>query len=317
MQESEVQRPTPAVEVKGLRKEFRGLAAVDGLDLEVRAGELLGLVGPDGAGKTTTLRLLATIMLPTGGGGRVLGLDMVRDAEAIKRRIGYMPQRFSLCGELTVQENIEFFADIFHVFGREREERFRQLLEFSQLGPFRDRPARDLSGGMKQKLALSCALIHTPEVLFLDEPTTGVDPVSRRELWKLLLQLWRRGATLIIATPYMDEAERCERIGFMQRGRLLDADAPARLKERCPFQVVELACEESRRARALIARQPGVKGVEVFGDRLHVKVDGAEQWVPRLRRLLAEAGIAAGAAAQVPPSIEDVFLHLARGDRAS
>ncbi|NWG14639.1 MAG: ABC transporter ATP-binding protein [Acidobacteria bacterium] len=305
------------VEANGLRRHFGRLAAVDGLDLQVRPGELVGLVGPDGAGKTTALRLLATIMLPTGGEGRVLGLDIVRDAEAIKRRIGYMPQRFSLYGELTVQENMDFFADIFRIPDHERQERFRRVLEFSRLGPFRGRLARDLSGGMKQKLALSCALIHTPEVLFLDEPTTGVDPISRRELWRLLLDLWRRGTTIIIATPYMDEAERCERIGFMQRGRLLDYDAPARFKARYPFEVIELVCEDRQRARTLVARHAGIEGVETLGDRLHVRVRVAAEWLPRLQALLTGAGIEVREVAQVRPSVEDVFLHLAREDHVS
>ena len=306
-----------AVSVQGLRKEFHGTVAVEQLDLEVGRGELFGLVGPDGAGKTTTLRLLATIMQPTRGSGMVAGLDLVREAEPIKRRIGYVPQRFSLYPELTVRENLTFFADIFKVFGAGREERFRQVLDFSRLGPFQDRLARDLSGGMRQKLALSCALVHTPEILFLDEPTTGVDPISRRELWKLLLQLWRGGTTILVTTPYMDEAERCERIGFMQAGRLLKVASPADFKAEYPHQVVELACEDRHRAREQVMKEPGVFGIDIFGDKIHVKVDAAEPWIPRLRDLLAAQGIEVPSARRVPPSVEDVFLRLARGDRGA
>jgi ABC-2 type transport system ATP-binding protein len=306
-----------AVSVHGLRKEFRGTVAVEQLDLEVGSGELFGLVGPDGAGKTTTLRLLATIMQPTCGSGMISGLDLVKEAEPIKQRIGYVPQRFSLYPELTVRENLTFFADIFKVFGSEREERFRQVLDFSRLGPFQDRLARDLSGGMRQKLALSCALVHTPEILLLDEPTTGVDPISRRELWKLLLQLWRRGTTVLVTTPYMDEAERCERIGFMQAGRLLEVASPAGFKAEYPHQVVELACEDRHRARDEVLKEPRVLGVDIFGDKIHVKVDSAEQWIPRLRALLEARGIEVPSAKKVPPSIEDVFLWLAQGDRGA
>jgi ABC-2 type transport system ATP-binding protein len=302
-----------ALEVRGLRKEFGRMVAVEGLDLEIQSGELFGLVGPDGAGKTTALRMLATIMLPTRGGGKVAGFDLVREAEAVKSRIGYMPQRFSLYGELSVRENLEFFADIFKVFGAERRERFRQVLEFSRLEPFQDRLARDLSGGMRQKLALSCTLVHTPELLFLDEPTTGVDPISRRELWKLLLLLWRRGTTILVTTPYMDEAERCQRIGFLQGGRLLEVGTPSRFKTRYPYHVIELACEERQRACSAILDHSGVQGVEIFGDRIHVKVDSAETWIPKLGRILSSRGIAFQAARRVPPSVEDVFLHIARG----
>jgi len=300
-----------------LRKQFRSAVAVEGLDLDVRSGELFGLVGPDGAGKTTTLRLLATIMLPNQGTGTVAGYDLIKGAESIKRKIGYVPQRFSLYPELSVRENLDFFADIFKVFDREREERFQQVLEFSRLGPFQDRLARDLSGGMRQKLALACALIHTPEILFLDEPTTGVDPISRRELWKLLLQLWRQGTTIIVTTPYMDEAERCQRIGFMQGGRLLEVASPEEFKTRYPFEVIELACENRHRARSEVLSEPGIIGVDIFGDKIHVKVESAAEWIPRLEELLSARGIELQSARKVPPSVEDVFLRLARGNHGA
>jgi len=306
-----------ALSVRGLRKDFRGTVAVERLDLDIRSGELFGLVGPDGAGKTTTLRLLATIMLPSQGTGTVAGFDLIREAERIKRKIGYVPQRFSLYAELSVRENLDFFADIFKVFGKERDERFQQVLEFSRLGPFQDRLARDLSGGMRQKLALACALIHTPQILLLDEPTTGVDPISRRELWKLLLQLWRQGTTVIVTTPYMDEAERCERIGFMQRGRLLEVASPAEFKEHYPFEVVELACENRHRARSEVLSESGVLGVDIFGDKIHVKVESAAEWIPRLEELLSSRGIRLQSARKVPPSVEDVFLRLARGNHGA
>ncbi len=301
-----------ALSVRGLEKRFRNTVAVRDLDLDVHGGELFGLVGPDGAGKTTMLRLLATIMVPGKGSGTVAGFDLLSQAESVKRRIGYVPQRFSLYPELSVRENLDFFADIFKVFDRERDDRFRQVLEFSRLGPFQDRLARDLSGGMRQKLALACALIHTPRILLLDEPTTGVDPISRRELWKLLLQLWRQGTTIIVTTPYMDEAERCERIGFMQGGRLLEVASPTEFKARYPFEVIELACEDRHRARAEVLPQAGILGVDIFGDKIHVKVDSAAEWIPRIRELLRSRGIELQSVRKVPPSVEDVFLRLAR-----
>ncbi len=313
----ESQKSANVIATKGLRKSFGKTVAVEGLDLQVSRGELFGLVGPDGAGKSTTLRMLATVMRPTGGSGVVAGLDLRTRPEPIKRRIGYMPQRFSIYGELSVRENLEFFADIFKVYGPEREERFRQLLHFSRLDSFQDRLTHNLSGGIKQKLALSCALVHTPEILFLDEPTTGVDPVSRRELWRLLLALWHGGTTIVVTTPYMDEAERCQRIGFMQAGRLLEVGTPAGLKQAYPHIVVELSCEERHRARAALLAQEGVCGVEVLGDKIHVKVHSSGHWPRRLEEILRAAGIESAGAREIAPSVEDIFLHLARGAHGS
>jgi ABC-2 type transport system ATP-binding protein len=307
----------PAIAVRGLVKRFARIEAVRELDLEVARGELFGLVGPDGAGKTTTLRMLATAMVPHSGTGRVAGCDLLREPEAIKRRIGYVPQRFSLYGELSVRENLEFFADIFRVHGAAREARFRTVLEFSRLGPFQDRLARNLSGGMKQKLALAAALVHRPEILLLDEPTTGVDPISRRELWKLLLELWGEGTTIVVTTPYMDEAERCQRIGFMQSGRLLQVASPAEFKAAYPYAVIEVACEDRRAAAREIRAAPDVHGVELFGDKIHVKVRDAEQALPRLRELLAARGTRVGSIGVVPPSVEDIFLDLAEPHHAA
>jgi len=219
-----------AVEAGKLTKKFKGLEAVSGLNLQIRQGEIFGLVGPDGAGKTTTLRLLSTAMEQTSGEARVLGLDTRRDEEKIRELIGYMPQRFSLYGDLTVNENLDFFADIYSVTkGPQRQARKEELLRFTNLAPLTDRKARNLSGGMQKKLGLACNLIHTPEVLFLDEPTTGVDPISRREFWRILYRL--TGVTIIVSTPYMDEAERCNRVGLIREGKLLICDTPAEIKK--------------------------------------------------------------------------------------
>lgn len=215
-----------AVECEGLTKRFGEHVAVDGLTLSIDRGEVFGLIGPDGAGKTTTMRMLTGIMEATSGSARVLGYDTRREAQAIQERIGYVSQRFSLYGDLTVDENIEFFADLFQVPPDERPGRSRRLLEASRMAAFTDRRAQNLSGGMKQKLALTCALIHTPEVLFLDEPTTGVDPVSRREFWDILYGLVSQGMTLVVSTPFMDEAERCDRVAFLHQGRILACDTP-------------------------------------------------------------------------------------------
>ena len=218
------------IEVDNLTKQFKNVTAVHGLNLSIRRGEIFGLLGPDGAGKTTTIRMLCAIMDPSAGSASVAGFDTVKEPEEIKKRIGYMAQQFSLYGDLTVMENLVFFADIFQVERQEREERTRALLDFARLTEFTGRRAAHLSGGMQKKLALACTLIHKPEIIFLDEPTTGVDPVSRREFWDILTELHLEGVTLFVSTPYMDEAERCSRVALMFEGDVIVCDAPERVK---------------------------------------------------------------------------------------
>ena len=303
----------PAIRARGLRKRFGGLTAVDGIDLEAKPGEILGLVGPDGAGKTTTMRMLCGILDPTEGEAQVAGFDVRHQPEQVKRRIGYMPQRFSLYADLTVSENMLFFANIYHVPRAERIRREQELLEFSRLGPFRTRLAGDLSGGMKQKLALACTLVHTPTVLFLDEPTTGVDPVSRRDFWKILYSLLREGVTLFVSTPYMDEAERCNRVALMDRGRLLLCDTPDALRLRMNGDLLEIVAEPQRQAKEALSARPDVLGVQVFGDRLHVWVNNAADDEPVLRAALAQRQIAVTSCRRVLPGIEDVFVSVVSG----
>lgn len=299
-----------AITVSGLRKTFTGLTAVDGIDLQVHAGEIFGLVGPDGAGKTTTMRLLTGLLDPDAGAIQVAGFDVLRQSEAMKGHIGYMPQRFSLYGELTVAENLRFFANIYHIPREERLARQQRLLEFSRLAPFLKRQAQFLSGGMKQKLALACVLMHTPRVLFLDEPTTGVDPVSRRDFWKILYSLLKDGVTLFVSTPYMDEAERCTRVALMDRGRVILCDTPARLKQHMPGEMLEVSVEPLRPARQVLAKVPGVLAVQVFGDRLHVQVNNAVTVEPAITTALEVAGMTLTHLRQVDAGLEDVFVSL-------
>jgi ABC-2 type transport system ATP-binding protein len=298
----------PAVETRALSKRFGEVEAVRSLDLEVREGEMFGLVGPDGAGKTTTIRMLCGILPPTSGGAAVLGRDLVKDAAAVKTAVGYLSQRFSLYGDLTVDENIEFFAEIHLVrdFRRRREE----LLEFTRLAPVRGRLAERLSGGMRQKLALACTLIHTPRLLFLDEPTTGVDPVSRRDFWKILSSLLRSGITIVMATPYMDEAERCSRVGLLGGGRLLAADTPRNVKALMRGTVVEVVCPEIRRAFAVLKGLRGVREVQLFGDRLNAVVDDPAAGSKAIEAALAAAGIPTLQSRVLPPSLENVFISV-------
>jgi len=220
----------PIIETRGLTRRFGALTAVEHLDLSVGRGEIFGLVGPDGAGKTTTLRMLCGLMDPSEGSARVAGHDVAREAQAVKDQIGYMAQRFGLYGDLTVEENMNFYADLFDITGAERKDLSTQLLRMTRMDPFRGRQARQLSGGMKQKLALMCTLLHRPQVLFLDEPTNGVDPVSRRDFWAILYQLLKDGVTIFMTTAYLDEAERANRVGLMHRGKLIRCAAPDELK---------------------------------------------------------------------------------------
>ena len=281
--------PELAVVAQGLRKCFGPICACEGLTLDVASGEIVGLVGPDGSGKTTTFRMLCGILPPDAGTATVAGYDVSSQPEAVKARIGYLPQRFSLHRDLTIDENIHYTAELYTVPREQWEQRREELLEMTYLKPFRRRLAGRLSGGMRQKLALVCTLVHRPEVLFLDEPTTGVDPVSRRDFWKLLYDLPRQGVTIVISTPYMDEAARCNRLVFMYAGQVLAADTPDSLRRQVPGQLMQVRCRPQREAREALKRCPAVRSVEVFGDRLHVLLhDSAD---PALcQQLLAEGG---------------------------
>jgi ABC-2 type transport system ATP-binding protein len=300
----------PAIEAEGLTRVFGRTKAVDHLDLRVMPGEVFGLVGPDGAGKTTLFRMLAGVLDPTVGRIRVAGIDLAAQPEAVRQRLGYMPQTFALYRDLSVVENLRFFAEAYQVPPRVMADRFRRLLAFARLEPFAGTLAEYLSGGMRQKLALACALLHEPEVLLLDEPTTGVDPPARREFWELLYDLNRRGTTVLVATPYMDEAERCTRIGFIYGGRLLGVDTPAAMKAQIAGDVLEVRAEPRRRALAVARALPEVRTGAVFGDALHLAVSDAAAAAPRVRAALEAQGVAVAAVTRVTPSLEDAFIAL-------
>ncbi len=302
----------PVIVTEKLTRRFRSVTAVDGLDLTVYRGEIFGLVGPDGAGKTTAIRMLCAIMDPTSGHARVAGLDTVREAEQIKRRIGYMAQRFNLYGDLTVAENLSFFADVFRVRGRVRKERMERLLQFARLTEFRRRRAAQLSGGMQKKLALACTLVHQPEIVLLDEPTTGVDPVSRREFWDILAELHLQGVTILVSTPYMDEAERCSRVGLMYEGRMIVCDSPEQIKGLVTGELLELRASDLRWAEELVQVQPGVIEVQTYGDLLHIFVDSAADRRPGLEAALQAAGLEVTGLRQTRPRMEEAFISLVR-----
>ncbi|MFQ5593699.1 MAG: ABC transporter ATP-binding protein [Anaerolineae bacterium] len=304
------------VVTENLTKSFKETVAVDGLDLAVERGEIFGLVGPDGAGKTTTIRMLTAIMLPTSGQATVLGYDTVIQPEAIKTDIGYMAQRFNLYGDLTVSENLNFFADVFEVTGEERRQRVSRLLEFARLTEFKDRRAAHLSGGMQKKLALACTLVHQPQILFLDEPTTGVDPVSRREFWEILTDLHLRGITIFVSTPYMDEAERCSRVGLLYRGRLIVCDTPEHIRQMLEGELIEVRTADLKRARESIGNLGGLLEIQTYGDLLHVFVDDAGRRTPQIADALAEAGIAVQRIRTTRPRMEEAFISLIRRTEA-
>ncbi len=293
-----------------LTKQFAEIAAVDELSFTVKRGEIFGLVGPDGAGKNTTMRMLAGVLPPDDGSIVVDGIDVVADPEEGKQHISYMPQRFGLYEDLTVDENIRFYADLFEVAADVREERAQRLLAASGMSQFRSRLAGRLSGGMKQKLGLTCALVHTPRILLLDEPTTGVDPVSRRDFWRILYGLREEGVTILITTAYLDEAERCNRLAVLHSGRVLYCDTPTALKERMPGALVVISSPAGREVRSAIAGLAGVSNVFLVGDGVHAVVDDAATRISELRAALQQANVPFADIVVGEPSIEDVFVAL-------
>jgi ABC-2 type transport system ATP-binding protein len=304
-----------AIVLDRVTKRFGQAEAVAGLSLEIRRGEMFGLIGPDGAGKTTTIRLICGLLGADSGRIRVLGRDPIRDHRAITSAVGYFSQRFSLYGDLSIDENIAFFAEI-HGLARYQDRRDR-LLEMTQLTAFRDRPAERLSGGMKQKLALACTLVHEPSVILLDEPTTGVDPVSRREFWKLLSEFLAQGITILMATPYLDEAERCSRVALLDRGHLLALDAPETLQHSLPGFVIEVMAEPREAAMAALRSAEGVVDVQAFGERIHARcVSELGRALDCVSVALAQAGLSVGSVRAVEPSLEDVFIHRVAADQA-
>ena len=298
-----------AIRTEKLTKTFNDLTAVDGLTLSVSEGEIFGLVGPDGAGKTTTMRLLTSILEPTSGEAWVAGYPIVEE-EAVKEAIGYMSQRFGLYPDLTVMENIQFYADIYGVPRKGREEIVNRLLGFSNLTPFKKRLAGNLSGGMKQKLGLACTLIHTPKVLFLDEPTNGVDPVSRRDFWRILYQLLKEKVTIFVSTAYLDEAERCNRIGLMHNGRLVALGSPEEVKQLMKGTILEIRSSHPRRTTALLREHYESDTVGLFGDRVHLLTREPDRDSEKAQKIVVEAGMQVLGIRPIDPSLEDVFISV-------
>lgn len=303
------------LESRGLVKAFGSLRAVDGLDLQVRAGEMVGLVGPDGAGKTTAMRLLCGALKPSGGRVQVAGYELPQQVERAREHIGYLAQRFSLYGDLTVAENLEFFGEIFQIPDSERRARSQELLMFAGLSEFANRPAAALSGGMQKKLGLATALVHRPALLLLDEPTGGVDPVARQEFWHLLIGLLRSGSAVLVSTPYMDEAMRFNRVIFMNKGRALVDGLPRDLMARMEGHVLELAAEPQMAARHVVVSDPDVEDVHAFGDRMHLRVGNVAGPLSRLPKALAAANVKLVHLKPISPTLEDVFIQLLEKER--
>ena len=301
-----------SVELQGLTRRFGPLTAVEDLTFRVAAGELFGIVGPDGAGKTTTLRMLSGVLPPSEGDAVVAGVSVAADPEGVKPHVAYMAQRFGLYEDLTVQENLDFYADLFRVPKAERPPRLERLYDFSRLGEFRDRLAGNLSGGMKQKLALSCALIHQPRVLLLDEPTFGVDPISRRDLWLILHRMVAEGVTIVVSTSYLDEAERCDRVALLHRGRLLALDRPDALQAELEGRLLSVRADDPRRARDALRDAADLGGAVLFGEEVHVVLEGGAR-EDRVREVLSEAGVEVLALESIEPPLEDVFIRRVEG----
>ncbi len=308
----------PALQADHLTKRFGDFVAVDDVSFDVKEGEVFGLLGSNGAGKSTVIRLFCGLLAPTSGSGRVLGIDIAKDPEGVRRRIGYMTQRFSLYDELTVRQNLNFFAGVYGLRGPAKAERLAWAIRMADLGGKEDLATRSLPGGWKQRLALACALLHQPRLVFLDEPTGGVDPISRRRFWGLIDTLAADGVTIIVTTHYLDEAERCDRIALLDQGRLVALGSVAELKNVFAGRaVLEVICPRFLEAQERLEKEDWVREVSLFGDRLHVVVDDAEEGRRRVLALLEKDGNAPATAERIVPSLEDVFIHSieARGEK--
>lgn len=295
------------ITIDGVTKRFKQVVAVNSVSLEVETGEIFGLVGPDGAGKTTMIRMLTGIMEATSGNINVLG---TADLEQVKSRLGYVPQKFSLCGDLTVMENIWVMGSLYGESNQRIDALASEILGFTKLLPFKDRLADNLSGGMKQKLALAAGLMHKPEIYFLDEPTTGVDPVSRREFWQMLYKLNKEGTTIFVSTPYMDEAEFCTRVAFMHNGVITTCDSPQALRKKYPYKIIELATP-AKNIKKVLASLP-ILDINAFGTKYHLVVEDFETAVAGVKEVLDKADIPIVSLKQIQPNLEDVFVLLSK-----
>ena len=300
------------IETNRLTRNFKSVHAVDELTLSLASGELFGLVGPDGAGKTTTLRLLAGLLDITEGEATILGFDLKSKPEDIKPHVGYMAQQFSLYGELSVLENLQFFAELFDVSPEDQRQRTERLLSFAGLTDFKDRRAAHLSGGMQKKLALACTLIHEPEILLLDEPTTGVDPVSRREFWNILTELHLGGTTIIVSTPYMDEADRCSRVGLMYAGKLVECDTPLNIRNKVEGEMIQLQADDWQNALETVADLSGVHEAQTYGESIHLLVDSGKRRLPEIKKILKKSDVGYRSIRIAPTRMEEAFISLIR-----
>ncbi len=296
-----------AINLVNIKKNYGDVQALKGISFDVKRGEMFGLVGPDGAGKTTTIRLLCGLLVPTEGSAEIFGMDLVKQKSQVQKNIGYLSQKFSLYGDLTIDENIEFFASIHGV--KNYQQRRNELLEYTRLTEFRKRLADNLSGGMKQKLALACTLIHKPKIIFLDEPTTGVDPVSRRDFWKILSNLIKDGITIFMSTPYLDEAERCNRVALLNNGEVISFATPKSIKESLDKQIIEIVCSPILLAYKVIKEKSNFE-TQMFGDRINVAVNNYEKDFTVIEKILVEAGVQLADHRVIPTSLENVFIHL-------
>ena len=300
------------IEITELTRKFKDKTALSRITLAIQQGELFGLVGPDGAGKTTLLRTLAGLLTISEGGGTVSGFDIKKESERIKPKLGYMAQEFSLYEKLSVLENLRFFAEMYDVPPEIQSERIPDLLEFAGLSEFTNRRAAHLSGGMKKKLALASTLVHRPPILLLDEPTTGVDPVSRREFWNILTDLHLKGTTILISTPYMDEADRCSRVGLMYQGEIVICDTPAVIRNKLEGEFIKIVTDDWQTARRVLLKLPGVLEVQSYGEALHVLVDSSKKRQKELTKALEQNDLTINEIRTSPPRMEEAFISIIR-----